>query len=102
MSDPEPLSSTEPKPMCALVIVNWDYTGREFEELLYPEQDGEIMEKTLETAGYKHVKLVQNVKDIESFIKSYKEENQLLEMERFHFHFSGKHRYCMHGNRYSS
>ena len=78
------------KPMLALVIVNWDYMDSKFEELLYPEQDGEAMEKTLETAGYKHVKIVQNVGDIESCVRRYKTEHQLLEMERLHFHYSGK------------
>ena len=75
--------------MCALVIVNWDYFGSSFVELLYPEQDGEVMEKTLRTAGYKTVRVVQNVSDIESCVRDYLEETQLIEMQRFHFHYSG-------------
>ena len=86
----EPILRKEQRPLCALVIVNWDYTSREFEELLYPEQDGETMEKTFETAGYKNIKVMQNISDIESCVARYKAEHQLLEMERFHFHFSGK------------
>ena len=78
------------KPMLALVIVNWDYVGNQFDELMYPEQDGEVMEKTLDTAGYKHVRVVQNISDIESCVRRYKAENQLEEIERFHFHYSGK------------
>ena len=77
------------KPMHALVIVNWDYVGSHYEELLYPEQDGEVMEKTLVTAGYKDVKVVQNVSDIESCLRRYKVDNQLQEVERIHFHYSG-------------
>ena len=76
--------------MLALVIVNWDYVGNQFDELMYPEQDGEVMEKTLDTAGFKHVKVVQNISDIESCVRRYKAENQLEEIERFHFHYSGR------------
>ena len=75
--------------MLALIIVNWDYIGSHFEELLYPEQDREVFEKTLETAGYTSVKVVQNISDIESCVRRYKTEHQLQEMERFHFHYSG-------------
>ena len=77
------------KPKFGLVIVNWDYYGGYFTELLYPEQDGKYMEKTLATAGYRQVKVINNVRDIESCVKDYLEEFQLIEMERFHFHYSG-------------
>ena len=75
--------------MCSLIIVNWEYTTREFGELLYPEHDGEIMDKTLETAGYKNVQVMQNISDVKSCLARYKAEHPLLEMERFHFHYSG-------------
>ena len=77
------------QPKFALVIVNWDYYGSNFMELLYPEQDGKCMEKTLETAGYRQVKVVNNVRDIQGCVKDYLDEFQLIEMERFHFHYSG-------------
>jgi hypothetical protein len=87
--DEEPIVRRDIKPMLALIIVNWDYTGSQFDELLYPEQDGEVLEKTLETAGYTSVKVVQNISDIESCVRRFKTEHQLHEMERFHFHYSG-------------
>ena len=75
--------------MNALVIVNWDYVGEAFEELMYPEHDGDLMEAMLGVAGYKNVKVVQNTKDINSCIQRYKVEHQLQELDRFHFHYSG-------------
>ena len=87
--DEEPIVRRDIKPMLALIIVNWDYVGSQFDELLYPEQDGEVLEKTLETAGYASVKVVQNISDIESCVRRFKTEHQLQEMERFHFHYSG-------------
>ena len=77
------------KPKFGLVIVNWDYYDSNFMELLYPEQDGKLMEKTLKTAGYRQIKVVDNVRDIEGCVKDYLEEFQLIEMERFHIHYSG-------------
>ena len=77
------------KPKFGLVIVNWDYYDSSFMELLYPEQDGKLMEKTLKTAGYRQIKVVDNVRDIEGCVKDYLEEFQLIEMERFHIHYSG-------------
>ena len=43
----EPILRRDIKPMLALIIVNWDYIGSQFEELLYPEQDGEVLERKL-------------------------------------------------------
>ena len=60
----EPILRRDVKPMVALIIFNWDYVGSQFDELLYPEQDGEVLEKTLETAGYASVKVVQNISDM--------------------------------------
>ena len=88
MSEQEPISISEQRPMCALIIVNWDYS-REFGELLYPEEDGKIMKKTLETAGYENIKVEQNISDVKSCIERYIAKHSLLEMERFHFHYSG-------------
>ena len=82
-------TNNQNKQMFGLVIVNWDYYSSNFIELLYPEQDGKDMEKTLEAAGYKHAKVAKNVKDIEGCVNDFLEQYQLIDMERFHLHYSG-------------
>ena len=75
--------------MLALVIVNWNYDDNLYEELSYPEDDGEIMEKILKLYGYGSVHVVQNTNDIQNCVKKFTMEHRLKEVERVHFHYSG-------------
>ena len=82
--------------MGALIVVNWEYNGKNFDELNYPQQDGKDMYKILKSSGYRNIKVAENVEDIDDCVEKFVEENQLQEMERFHFHYSGN---IMHADR---
>ena len=74
--------------MEGLIFVNWKYSSNDYNDLVYPEKDGELMEKLLKEGGTNTV-LVENEEDIQKVVKDFiaKQETPL---ERFHFHFSGK------------
>ena len=74
--------------MSALVIVNWTYTCPDYNNLLYPEKDGELMQKMLGDGGYETI-VIQNEENIREKVKEYI-DRQTEHVERFHFHFSGK------------
>ena len=74
--------------MKGLIIVNWNYTSQEFNNLIYPEKDGELMEGMLRDGGYETL-VVQNEENIREMARDY--TDKLTEhVQRFHFHYSGK------------
>ena len=75
--------------MEGLIVVNWKYTSNDYNDLVYPEKDGELMEKLLKEGGYNNIVLIENEEDIKQVVKDFiaKQETPL---ERFHFHYSGK------------
>ena len=50
-----------------------------------------LTEKTLETAFYESVEVFKNKNDLASCIARYTADHSHLDMERFHFHYSGIH-----------
>jgi hypothetical protein len=56
--------------MRAVIIVNWKYSGEDYNDLEYPQKDGELMEKLLKEGGYENIVLVQNEEDIEKMSKT--------------------------------
>ena len=78
--------------MRAVIIVNWKYSGEDYNDLEYPQKDGELMEKLLKEGGYENIVLVQNEEDIEKNVKNLIEKQE-RSLERFHFHFSGKRKF---------
>lgn len=77
--------------MEALVIVNWDYSTPEYNDLDNPKRDGELLTNLLKDGGYQQVALLQNEVDIENVIKELIEtQDENTPLERFHFHYSGK------------
>ena len=75
--------------MEGLVVVNWKYSALEYNDLEYPERDGELMEALLNEGGYNSTVVLENEEDIETVVKNFV-ENQDEPLERFHFHYSGK------------
>ena len=77
------------KGKAALVIVNWEYEG--FENLQYPESDGEMMKEMLERSQFDKdmLKVVTNCEDILNEIDKFIEAQNDKELEMFHFHYSG-------------
>jgi hypothetical protein len=74
--------------MEGLVVVNWEYSSNDHNDLVYPEKDGELMEKLLKEGGYINTVLIENEEDIEKVVKDFIEKQQ-TPLERFHFHYSG-------------
>ena len=74
--------------MEALIAVNWKYSSPDHSDLVYPETDGELMEKLLSDGGYENIVLVQNKEDIAEVVKEYARHHK-KQLDRFHFHYSG-------------
>ena len=74
--------------MEGLIIVNWKYSSNDYNDLVYPEKDGELMEKLLNEGGYNNIVLIENEEDIKQVVKDFIEK-QKTPLERFHFHYSG-------------
>ena len=74
--------------MEALVIVNWKYASSDYNELQYPENDGEIMKNLLREGGYKSVIVKKNVEDISKVVQEYLDDHDET-LNTFHFHYSG-------------
>ena len=76
--------------MDSLVIVNWEYSTPDFDNLEFPERDGELVKKLLNDGGYQQTELLQNEEHIEDVVKRFvKKQNEETSLERFHFHYSG-------------
>ena len=73
--------------MKGLIIVNWNYASKDLNNLIYPERDGDLMERMLTDGGYQTL-VVRNEEDIREKVMEYIEK-QTDRMERFHFHYSG-------------
>ena len=73
--------------MKGLIIVNWDYTSWDLNNLIYPQRDGDLMEKMLTDGGYQTL-VVKNEEDIREKVMEYIDK-QTEHVERFHFHYSG-------------
>ena len=73
-----------------MVIVNYEYSTAEYNDLDNPKKDGELVTKLLEDGGYQHITLLENEEDIENVIKELIEtQEETKHLERFHFHYSG-------------
>ena len=78
--------------MKGLVIVNWNYNCQDLNNLLYPEKDGQLMERMLRDGGYDTLVLT-NEENIRDKVREYI-DRQTESVERFHLHYSGKnHKY---------
>ena len=74
--------------MKGLVIVNWNYNCQDLNNLLYPEKDGQLMERMLRDGGYDTLVLT-NEENIRDKVREYI-DRQTESVERFHLHYSGK------------
>ena len=73
--------------MKGLVIVNWNYNCQDLNGLLYPQKDGQLMERMLRDGGYETLVLT-NEENIRDKVREYI-NRQTEPIERFHFHYSG-------------
>ena len=74
--------------MEALISVNWKYSSTDHNDLVYPEKDGEVMEKLLKDGGYEKTVVVENQEDIRKVVQDFVRTHDRPQ-ERFHFHYSG-------------
>ena len=70
------------------MIVNWSYNCQDLNNLLYPEKDGELMERMLRDGGYDTLVLT-NEENIRDKVREYI-NRQTEPVERFHLHYSGE------------
>ena len=71
----------------ALIVVNWEYEG--YEDLQFPENDGDMMENIFKQAEFDKIKVVKNCDDILDEIDEFIKESNKTELDLFHFHYSG-------------
>ena len=74
--------------MAAVIVANWKYSTKGYDDLQDPQNDGELMENLLRAGQYENIVHVQNEEDIERVVKSFVEK-QKSPLDRFHFHYSG-------------
>ena len=75
--------------MEGLICVNWRYSSPAHNDLVYPETDGELMEKLLDDGGYENIVLLENQEDFAAVVKELVSKHK-RPLKRFHFHYSGR------------
>ena len=61
------------KEKVALTIVNWDYEG--YENLEFPERDGNMMQDMMKKPVFDSVKVVKNCENVTTEVAKFIEEN---------------------------
>ena len=71
----------------ALIVVNWEY--QDYEDLQFPENDGEMMKNIFKQAEFDKIEVVPNCDDILDEIDKFVKESNQTDLDLFHFHYSG-------------
>ena len=69
-----PVMISQSVTMAAVIVTNWKYSTKGYDDLQDPQNDGELMEKLLRAGQYENIIHLQNEEDIEKVVKSFVEK----------------------------